>query len=178
MSNKNSSVIKLIGNKLFIALLVFAIAVILVSAVLNRNMQEFAQIDEEYKEEIPVVSEAEVYEETTKVEELPVIEKVEEVIAEDVKYTMPLTGELQKGFSSDELLWDETMQDWRTHNGIDIASDAGAEVDTAAEGTVVEAYESETYGFVVKVQHPDGIVTVYKNLERIVVEKDDTLDLG
>ena len=54
----------------------------------------------------------------------------------------------------------------------------GAEVDTAAAGIVLEAFESETYGFVVKVQHPDGIVTVYKNLERIVVEKDDTIDLG
>ena len=140
-------------------------------------MKEFAQVDVEYEEEIPVVSDAKVVEEVENIPVLPVVE-VEEVIPDEVEYVMPLAGELQKSFSTDELLWDDTMKDWRTHNGIDIASDVGTEVDTAAAGIVIEAFESETYGFVVKVQHPDGIVTVYKNLERIVVEKDDAIDLG
>lgn len=183
MSNKNSSVVKLIGNKLFIALLVFAIAIIMISAVFNRNADELAQNEQEYEEEIPVVSETEVYESADtkpEIEEsVPVVSEAEpEEEVKEVEYTMPLTGELQKEFSVDELLWDDTMQDWRTHNGIDIASDVGTEVDTAGAGTVIEAYEDETYGFVVKVQHADGVVTVYKNLEKIVVEKDDVLDRG
>ena len=182
MSNKNSSVVKLIGNKLFIALLVFAIAIIMVSAVFNRNAKELATNEQEY-EEIAVVSETETseipYTEPEIVESTPVIsENKPEEKMEEVEYTMPLTGELQKKFSIDELLWDDTMQDWRTHNGIDIASDIGAEVDTAAAGVVIDAYEDETYGVVVKVQHDDGVITVYKNLEKTVVEKDDILDKG
>lgn len=183
MSNKSSSVVKLIGNKLFIVLLVFAIAIIMISAVLNRNSQELAQNGQDYEEETPVVSETEVYE---PVDVEPVVEEVIPTVSEttpvedvmEVEYTMPLTGELQREFSVDELLWDDTMQDWRTHNGIDIASDVGTEVDTAAAGKVINAYEDETYGLVVKVQHADGVVTVYKNLEKIVVEKDDVLDQG
>lgn len=183
MSNKSSSVVKLIGNKLFIVLLVFAIAIIMISAVLNRNSQELAQNGQDYEEETPVVSETEVYE---PVDVEPVVEEVIPTVSEttpvedvmEVEYTMPLTGELQREFSVDELLWDDTMQDWRTHNGIDIASDVGTEVDTAAAGKVIDAYKDETYGFVVKVQHADGVVTVYKNLEKIVVDKDDILDQG
>ena len=184
MSNKNSSIVKLIGNKLFIALLVFAIGIITVSAVLNRNSQELAKSEQDYyEEEMPVVSKTEVYrpvDSEPEIEEtVPVVSKTESAeVVKEVEYTMPLTGELQKEFSIDELLWDDTMQDWRTHNGIDIASDVGAEVDTAAAGIVTEAFEDETYGFVVKVQHADGVVTIYKNLEKIVVEKDDVLDHG
>lgn len=183
MSNKNSSVVKLIGNKVFIALLIFAIGIITISAVFNRNADEFAQREQNYNEEIPVVSETEVYEPANTesvVEETisSVSETTPKEEVEEVEYTMPLAGELQREFSVDELLWDDTMQDWRTHNGIDIASDVGTEVDTAGEGTVIESYEDEKYGFVVKVQHADGVVTVYKNLEKTVVEKDDILDKG
>ena len=179
MSNKNSSVVKLIGNRLFIVLLVFAIGVILVSAVLNRNVQDIAVEDMEYEEDVPVTTNVEVIEdESSYKQDVPVAEEPKSAEVMEVEYTIPLTGELQKGFSVDELLWDETMEDWRTHNGIDIASDVGTEVDTAAKGVVVDAYESETFGFVVKVQHPDGYITVYKNLEKIVVKKDDILDQG
>lgn len=182
MSSKNN-VVKLIGNKLFITLLVFAIAIIMISAVFNRNAQELAQNQDEYNEELPVVSESDIVEpEETVNEVVETIISVEEpevvAVIGEVEYKLPLAGELQKKFSTDELLWDETMQDWRTHNGIDIAADAGTEVDTAAPGTVLEAYEDEMYGFVVKVQHNDGVVTVYRNLEKTVVAKDDVLDEG
>lgn len=183
MSKKNN-VVKLVSNKLFITLLVFAIAIIMMSAVFNRNAQQVAQNTEELHEEIPVVSETEINiteeKEPEVAETIVTIEEEPEVIAVvgDINYKLPLAGELQKKFSTEELFWDETMKDWRTHNGIDIAANAGAEVDTAAPGTVLEAYEDEMYGFVVKVQHNDGVVTVYKNLEKTVVKKDDVLDEG
>lgn len=182
MSDKSkSSVVKLIGNKLFILLLVFAIAIILISAAFNRSIQKVAQEQPEYEVELPVITEtetADIIEITPEFEGIsePEEEAVE-VIAE-IKYRLPLAGELQKKFSADELLWDETMQDWRTHNGIDIAAEAGEEVVTAAQGTVLDAYEDEMYGFTVKVQHTDSVVTVYKNLGKIVVKKDDILDEG
>ena len=184
MNNKsNNTVAKLIGNKLFITLMVFAVAIIMISAVFNRNTQQTAQNPPQEEEEIPVVSETDVYEpveEAEAVEEPEVTEEDPETVSvmKEITYSLPIAGELQKKFSVDELLWDETMQDWRTHNGIDIAAEAGAEVDTAGPGTVMEAYEDEMYGFTVKVKHNDGVVTVYKNLEKIVVKKDDILDEG
>ena len=183
MSTKNN-VVKLIGNKLFITMLVFAIAIIMISAVFNRNAQQVAQKQGEVQQDIPVVSETNVpiaEEENFVAEETiePVDEEPEVVaVMGEISYKLPLAGELQKKFSTEELLWDETMQDWRTHSGIDIAAEIGAEVDTAAPGTVMEAYQDEMYGFVVKVQHSDNVVTVYKNLEKAVVKKDDAVDEG
>lgn len=180
MSDKSSSsVLKLIGNKLFITLLVFAIAIILISAAFRRNVQEVAQEETEYVEELPVVADTEITEvEPVKEVTVPVVEPEAVPAVKEVRYRLPIAGELQKNFSTEELMWDETMQDWRTHNGVDIASEPGDEIVTAAPGTVVEAYKDETYGFTVKVQHDDGVVTVYKNLEKLVVEKDDILDEG
>ncbi len=183
MSTKNN-VVKLIGNKLFITMLVFAIAIIMISAVFNRNVQQVAQKQSEVQQDIPVVSETNVpiaEEENFVAEETiePVDEEPEVVaVMGEISYKLPLAGELQKKFSTEELLWDETMQDWRTHSGIDIAAEVGTEVDTAAPGTVMEAYQDEMYGFVVKIQHSDNVVTVYKNLEKAVVKKDDAVDEG
>ncbi len=181
MSSKgNNSVIKLVGNKIFITLLVFAIAIILVSAAFNRNMQKVAQEQPEYEVEIPVAAETEIEPEVietviendyeTEAEAVPVIK--------ELNYRLPIAGELQKEFSTEELLWDETMEDWRTHNGVDIAAEPGTEVVTCASGTVEEAYEDEMFGIVVKVRHGDGVVSIYKNLEKTVVKKDDVLDEG
>lgn len=48
----------------------------------------------------------------------------------------PLDGTTVTVFSMTELLYDPTMADWRTHDGIDVQADEGAAVKTAAAGTV------------------------------------------
>ena len=183
MSNKNNSVLKLVGNKLFITLLVFAVSVIMISAVFTRNVRKVTQQQtEEILEDVVEVAETEDAveeiwsEEETRVsgEDVEDPEKIENVLS----YKMPVSGKVQREFSIDDLMWDETMQDWRTHCGMDIEGEAGEAVTTAAPGTVIEVYESEMYGVAVRVLHGDGVITVYKNLEKSVVKKDDVLDEG
>lgn len=179
MSEKRkSSVVRLLGNRLFIVLLAFSVAIIFISMAFNRNAQTVSNEEDEYSVELPVITETaeveNVVEDYAEAEETFEEQPTEEVLT----YRLPVAGELQKGFSVDELLWDETMQDWRTHNGVDIGAEDGAEVVTAAPGTVLEAYEDEMYGITVKVSHSDGTVTVYKNLGKTVVEKNDLLDEG
>lgn len=43
-------------------------------------------------------------------------------------YTWPVKGEILRGYSLEVLAYDETMGDWRTHSGIDIAADEGIKV--------------------------------------------------
>ena len=172
---KSSSVVKLVGNKIFIILTAFSIAIIFISFAFNKNAKKVSTIQVEEPVELPVVTQtADVIENTFTEEAEETFEETEEAIT----YKLPIAGELQKNFSTDELLWDETMQDWRTHSGVDIEAADGAEVVTAAKGKVTDAYKDEMYGFTVKVSHNDGTVTVYKNLGRIVVKKDDTVDEG
>lgn len=176
---KGSSVAKLVGNKIFMVLLAFSIAVIFISFAFNKSIKKVSTIQEEEPIELPVVSDVvneaseDIFVEEVIKEEIP-----EEITEETITYRLPVAGELQKKFSSDELLWDETMQDWRTHMGVDIEAEDGAEVVTAAKGIVMEAYKDEMYGFTVKVSHNDGTTTVYKNLGKIVVKKDDIVDEG
>src|SRR5699024_5051625 len=56
-------------------------------------------------------------------------------------FVPPVSGQTLAGFSGDELVYSETLGDWRTHNGIDLAADAGDEVRCARAGTVSAVYE-------------------------------------
>ena len=68
------------------------------------------------------------------------------------------------GFSVEALAYNETMGDWRTHNGLDIAADRGAQVLAAAAGTVSALYQDDLMGTVVEVDHGQGLVSQYANL--------------
>ena len=58
----------------------------------------------------------------------------------------PLDGTTVTVFSVTELMYDETMADWRTHNGIDIQASEGDSVRTAASGTVLSVKDDELMG--------------------------------
>ena len=186
MSNNKGSVTKLLGNRLFIGLLATAAVIVTISAMQN------ARTDKTSTQQTPVEKEVSAVvpqDDSPKIDEevanemletiLPVDEYTDESeIPKDITYKLPLSGEMQRDFSGDNLIWDETMQDWRTHNGVDIASDTGDEVDTAAPGKVIYAAFDERYGYVVKVDHQNGVTTVYKNLGKITVKEGDNVDEG
>ena len=81
-----------------------------------------------------------------------------------VTYVWPLRGEIEVPYSVETLLYDATMADWRTHDGIDIACALGDQVMAAASGTVVSVENSDLYGTVVELDHGNGVRSVYANL--------------
>lgn len=103
---------------------------------------------------------------------LPVI-KDEPVVAEPVveapsqllpQVISPLDGTTVTVFSMNELLYDETMGDWRTHDGLDIQAADGDAVKTAAGGTVQSVTRDELMGTTVTIAHSGGYVTCYSSL--------------
>lgn len=92
----------------------------------------------------------------------------------------PLKGEILNTFSADALVFNETMQDWRVHEGIDIAASAGATVSAAQAGTVSAVYDDDFLGTVVIVDSTqEGIQMVYANLtEMPTVAAGDTVSAG
>lgn len=115
---------------------------------------------------------------------VPVIkpeEEVEAVIAEDDAaqvwteealsaveaplYIWPVQGEVERGHDLENLSYDPTLKDWRTHDGLDIAAPLGTSVAAACSGSVVGLDIDSLYGTVVTIDHGDGIISVYANLE-------------
>ena len=82
----------------------------------------------------------------------------------------PLGGIVSKAHSSDVLVFSMTMNDFRIHEGIDIAASLGSSVHAAAAGTVQEVWEDPMMGKCVRIDHGNEVVTVYKNLDPTVAE--------
>ena len=116
----------------------------------------------------PVVEEPE---EPEIVEEEPVVEPVvQPVEIHEVEQLLPqvispLDGTTVTVFSMTELMYDETMGDWRTHNGLDIQAAEGDAVKTAAAGTVVAVVDDELMGTTVWIEHAGGYTTQYSSLQ-------------
>lgn len=83
-------------------------------------------------------------------------------------YAKPADGYIDREFSLDELLYSPTMGDFRTHNGVDITGDLGSAVRSVANGTVLDVYYDDFYGYTVAISYGDGIVAYYMNLAEAI----------
>ena len=118
---------------------------------------------------------AEVLEPQPVAEPEPQPEPVEEV----AQVMWPLKGETVSTFSVDELQYSETLGDWRTHDGIDIAAAAGTQVVSASAGTVMSAGEDSRLGTTVVVLQDDGYEITYAGLqEELSVAEGDRVAVG
>ncbi len=91
----------------------------------------------------------------------------------------PLTGEKVADYAMDCLTYNPTTRDWRTHDGIDVAAEAGTAVCAAAEGTVYTVYDDDTMGKTVVIRHEDGYATRYACLaDEVCVKPGDRVKMG
>lgn len=91
----------------------------------------------------------------------------------------PVEGQTVAMYSVDALSYNQTTRDWRTHDGVDIAAEAGTKVCAAADGEVYTVYEDETMGMTVVIRHAGGYVTKYASLaEEVSVAPGDKVQLG
>lgn len=94
-------------------------------------------------------------------------------------FYLPVNGTVAKEFSNSLPVFSETMGDWRTHNGVDLAAEKGERVISAAHGEVTDVYYSEAWGWVVEINHGGNLIATYCNLnEDVQVAKGDLLKAG
>lgn len=79
-------------------------------------------------------------------------------------FTWPVKGSVIASFSIEALAYDETMGDWRIHDGLDISADLGTQVMATANGAVSAVYQDDLMGTVVVVDHGGGLTSLYANL--------------
>ena len=84
------------------------------------------------------------------------------------RYQPPVDGNIIRIFAINSLIYSETLNQWMTHSGVDIAGSKGSEVRSIAEGTVENVYNDDMLGMTVVISHANGCVSIYSNLEENV----------
>ena len=91
----------------------------------------------------------------------------------------PVEGTVAVDYAMDCLCYNPTTRDWRVHDGMDYAAEAGTQVRAAAEGTVYTVYCDDTMGHTVVISHADGYVTTYSSLDaNVLVKAGDAVSMG
>lgn len=127
-------------------------------------------IGEDLEETIEVISEedeyAELDDEELEFEEDEYEEEVEDSdLVQEVKTIfLPVDGPILTEYTSNSLIYSETLEAWVGHGAIDIQASEGTIVTAAADGVVKEVYEDELWGIVIVIDHGNDLQTRYSGL--------------
>ncbi len=110
---------------------------------------------------------------------VPTVEPTAKTAGTTSKAAPPVQGEIVFGFAVDKLLYSVTLDQWTTHDAVDIKADAGTPVKCVFAGTVERVAKDDALGYTVVVQHANGRSTLYANLgEDVRVKVGDRLNAG
>lgn len=85
-------------------------------------------------------------------------------------FIFPCAGKIADGFGGRTIFGKQEY-----HKGVDIPGAKGTPVMAGASGTVIFAGYEGDYGYLVQLDHGDGMVSYYAHLSRICVEQGDTV---
>ncbi len=77
------------------------------------------------------------------------------------KYLLPLNSTVSKSFSDGNMVFSKTMNDWRTHDGIDIKGNIGDNAVAINDGKVTAVYNDALWGDVIEIEHGNGLKAKY-----------------
>lgn len=98
---------------------------------------------------------------------------------EPVRWVWPLEGEVVAGYSPEEPVWSETLGQWQTHPGLDIAGSPGEAVYACRDGVVSEAWSDRLWGNVIVIAHDDGYRSTCAGLNTLeLVKEGDAVEAG
>lgn len=100
-------------------------------------------------------------------------------VSSTAKAPAPVQGEVIWEFAMDRLLYSKTLDQWTTHEGVDIACEEGTKVKAVLSGTVEEVREDDALGYTVVLSHPGDKKSLYANLSgEIPVKAGDKVNAG
>ena len=143
------------------------IITVLMAGFLNDSTEENAPAVATSEENIEVVEKTEETEETS---EPPVVSQEPETKPAPnpiPEFSAPCEGGLLQEFSIHAPLYNETLDDWRVHMGVDISAPIGTKVKAIADGIISNKYEDLRHGYTVIIDHEGGFRSVYSNLAEL-----------
>lgn len=131
--------------------------------VANTTNNEKIAINTSNMEKESVNEQTKAPQQTSK-EEIKKEEHKKEEKVPDPTFKKPVEGEVTNNFAKDTLIYSNTLQEWVTHNGIDIKADKATIVKASAEGTIKSIKSDPRFGITVVIEHVNGFTSVYSNL--------------
>ncbi len=80
-------------------------------------------------------------------------------------FLLPMGNDIVKDYSNGEMVYSDTMGDWRVHNGIDFGGSAGNDVVAVSDGRIFKVYEDSFWGTVAEIDHGNGMIVRYCGLK-------------
>ena len=98
---------------------------------------------------------------------------------DDQKMNWPVLGDIVMDYSVDHVIYDKTLDQFRTNDNICIAAQAGAQVKAATAGVVTQVTQNRRQGNVVVIDSGNGWVTTYGQLmDGVLVKEGDVVRAG
>lgn len=98
--------------------------------------------------------------------------------SDDLSFALPVSGASITPFSGDMLVKNETLNDWRTHNGIDISAALGSAVTSSCDGIVTSVHADPMWGNVVEVTSGEYVITYAGLSDEIPVSEQTSVSAG
>lgn len=180
MMNAKERIVSFLDKQGFYIVLALCLVVISVTAVLsltsgNKQADQQAQTPtfEEQGQEANYAGENMVLEDVTD-ESTETTQTQTEQKQSKPSLSRPVTGDVIMEYAKDKLLYNSTLKQWTTHEGIDISCDEGTAVKAVLGGTVEDVSEDALMGTTVTLTHENGYRSVYSNLAKeVTVAKGD-----
>lgn len=164
--NTKNNMSKKRGRKIFVGM----VMMLLLTTSLNLRYEDYLKITEYEPQDVSSVTVSTNLDNNqnivtaVKAEEKVVTKKVEEKLV----FWPALEGEVQKMYSTDKVIYSKTLQQWKTHDGIDISAETDTTVKAIEKGVVESVYNDSFYGMTIEIEHINGYRSVYSNLENNV----------
>lgn len=167
---KKSGESKFRDSILFVLIFIVCIATIVTMQIKsqknkNADVVSDSSISSDLEEVLDTIAEPENYITDDVKDDVVDAEEVTDKIQEYVfEYVAPVKGSLLKGYFANELVYSKTMDDWRLHQGTDIAVPIDTKVYSCEKGVIEDVYIDENFGYTVVIKHNDIVKSYYSNL--------------
>ena len=103
------------------------------------------------------------------------------IVKEKIYFSAPVAYQsVGMQYTSEEVLFvfNPTLNQWATHNGVDLIATENTPVTAMYDGTVVEVGESYGMGHYIKVDHGENVIATYASLADVQVVAGQVVSKG
>lgn len=123
------------------------------------------EIDEkEYNDFINILAKNEEDKDNQIIETIANVNKVSGEKEGKLEFIMPLEGEIGLNYSTEKLIYSNTLEEWITHNGIDIIGEEAEPVKSIETGVIESVKMDPRYGNTIIIKHNEEYKSIYSNL--------------